>query len=97
MDDICDNHSFCQFHTILSAGGWACFLVFLDPQEAHLGAKVESVSDAGEEGFGVTRSAGRHTGPVCHCVIMDVLWQDPTLLEENSGVENLFFDLLSCI
>ena len=55
-----------------------------DPQEAHLGAEVDPVSDVGEEGLRVTGGAGRHTRPVCHHVVMDVLRQDPALFQENS-------------
>lgn len=56
-----------------------------DPQEAHLGSKIGSVPDVGEEGVRVTGGAGRHAGPLRHCVVMDVFWQDAALLQENSG------------
>jgi len=59
---------------------------FFDPQEAHLGAEVESVSDVGEEMFRETRGAGCHAGPIGHCVVMDVLRQDASSLEKNSEI-----------
>lgn len=56
-----------------------------DPQETHLGAEVGSVSAVGEEGLGVTGSAGCHTGALRHRVVVDVFRQDAAILKENSG------------
>lgn len=85
MDDICDDSSLSQLLTSLA---WLGFPVFLDPQESHLGAEVDPISDVGEEVFRVTGGAGCHTGPVHHHVVMDVLRQDPALFQENSVVGN---------
>ncbi|KAG7231520.1 hypothetical protein INR49_011599 [Caranx melampygus] len=41
-------------------------------QVAHLGTKVGSISDVGEEEFRVTGSAERHGRAVLHCVVVDV-------------------------
>lgn len=69
--------------------GLACraldlFSWLFDPQEAHLGAEVGSVSDVREVVFRVTGGAGRHAGPVRHRVVVDVLGQDSAFLEEDS-------------
>lgn len=61
------------------------FSALLDPQETHLGAEVDSVSDVGEEVVGIAGGAGRHGGPGGLRVVVDVFWKDAALLEENSG------------
>ncbi len=61
----------------------ALLLRLFDPQEAHLSAEVWSVSDMGEKGFRVTGGAGRHAGPLRHCVVMDVFRQDAASLKQN--------------
>lgn len=64
--------------------GTCCLLSGLfDPQETQLGAEVGSVSDVGEEVFGVTGGAERHAGPLRHSVVVDVFGQDSTFLEED--------------
>lgn len=74
---------------------WGPFCRFFDPQEAHLGAEVGSVSDVGEEELGVTGGAGRHAGPVRHRVVVDVLRQDAAFLEEDSGAGDKMFHLVN--
>lgn len=66
--------------TVRSSG---LFCSLFDPQEAHLGAKVESISNMRKEVVWITGGTGRHRGPVLHHVVMDVLWKDATLLQEN--------------
>lgn len=59
------------------------FLRPFDPQEAHLGAEVQSVPDVGKEGLRVAGSAGRDAGPLRHGVVVDVFRQDAASLKEN--------------
>lgn len=66
------------------AGGSVCSAVS-DPQEAQLGAEIRPVSDVREEVLCVTGSAGRHAGSIHHHVIVDVLGQDATSLQQNSA------------
>lgn len=51
---------------------WGVTWRLLEPQVAHLGAKVGSISDVGEEEFRVTGSAGRDEGAVLHLVVVDI-------------------------
>lgn len=73
----------CSSRWLRAPGG--PFPRLLDPQEAHLGAEVESVSDVREEGLGVAGGAGRHAGPTGRRVVVDVFRQDAAFLKEDPG------------
>lgn len=54
-----------------------------DPYEAYLSAKVKTISNMGEEGVRMAGGAEGDVGSVCHCIILDVLWEEATILQED--------------
>lgn len=64
-------------------------LIIFDPQVANLSAKVDAISNMGKEGVRVAGGAQSEVGSVGHCIVLDVLWEQPTSLQENSTNKSL--------